>query len=235
MDASKLSTRWLFAPVAGVVTAGALAISGGLTSAQTPDPGTTETPGTTDSATPTAEQMPNFDEILAENLGVSVEELHDARAEAQDEYIDKLAEEGVITEQEAEDLKAWNPADSFREITEEVNLVEIRDFLLNEIAAHFNIERDALEEDLSEGMTFKEIAEEQNVDTENIRMRFQEQAEQMLDMAVQAELLTEEQAAEIDDLLDRLVNTFLGEEDDEMMDGATDSTNEADETPTTTP
>ena len=237
MDATKLSTRWLFAPVVGVVTAGALAISGGFTSAQSPTPDATETPGAGETTTPTAEQLPNYDEILAEKLEVSVEELRDARSEAQDDYIDELVEAGVLTDQEAEDLKAWNPGETLRELISEGNLVQIRDFLLTEVAGLFDMEREALEEDLSEGMSLKEIAEEQDISNDEIQTRLQDHVDEVLDMATQNGLLSEEQATDINDFVDRMVNAFFGE--DEMTDGmtqdGTDSTPEAGETPAETP
>jgi hypothetical protein len=242
----RFSKRWLFAPL-GAVTAGALVLSGGLSSAQTPDPGETRTPGATatpvttgtpganqtpaDPMAPSAADLPHYDEILAEELDISLDELRDARERAQERYIDELVEADVITEEQAEQLKDWNPVEKIRDALERVNVVALRDFLVVQIAGVYDMDRQELERELSEGKTLKEIAEEQDVDTNEIRTNFQEQADGMLDMAVQSNALTQEQADAISDAIDNVMDAIFDDDSGALPDVNTPDVNGT-ETPT---
>lgn len=245
----RFSKRWLFAPL-GAVTAGALVLSGGLSSAQTPEPGETRTPAATatpvipgtpgtdqtptDPMAPSSADLPHFDEILAEELDISLEELRDARESAQERYIDELVEAEVITEEEAQQLKDWNPVDKIRDALERVNVVELRDFLVVQIAGVYDMDRQVLERELSEGKSLKEIAEDQDVDTNEIRTNFQRQADSMLGMAVQGNALTQEQADSISEAIDHVTEAIFDDGSGNLPDVDTpdvDTTPESNGTP----
>src|SRR5688500_20345082 len=86
--------------VAGLIAVTALGVGGA--SAQTPSPADADGPG-------------GYPELLAEELGISVEELNEARLNARNALIDEEVAKGKLAEEQGEELKSRELGEGIRE------------------------------------------------------------------------------------------------------------------------
>ena len=86
--------------VAGLIAVTALGYGG--VAAQTPSPADADGPG-------------RYAELLAEELGISVEELNEARLNARNALIDEKVAEGNLTQEQGEELKARELGEGIRD------------------------------------------------------------------------------------------------------------------------
>ncbi len=205
MNPGTLGGRWLLLPLGGVVAAAALVFSGGLSSAQTPEP--TNTP--TETPTPVANDYQSYDALLADELGISEAELTDARDNARDAYIDQLVDADVLTQAEADDLKAWLPDQLFDKEIDLAKLAKARSFVITQIADAFDMDRDELEQDLADGMSLKQIAEAQDVTVEDLGTQLRSRIDDMIDFAVGFGVLTEQQGADLSDGVSSILDAIV--------------------------
>jgi predicted DNA-binding protein YlxM (UPF0122 family) len=185
--------------VGGIVAASVIFFSGGLTSAQTPEPGATGSTGSTGSTGPTgstAAAAPSYDDLLAEELGVSVDELRAAQATARDRYLDGLVTAGDLTAEQAANLKATSPGDVLGHAMDN-GFGYVRDLLLTELADAMGIDRQALEDGLSEGKSLEQIAQDNGVNADDIKADITSTVDQILNLAQQTGLLSEADAADL--------------------------------------
>ena len=212
---SNRTTRWLALPLVGAIAAGSIILSGSLTSAQTPGPGSTGTPTPEPGATGTPSSSgsgQSYDAILAEELGIGVEELRDAQSNARDRYFNELVESGDLTQAEAADLKASSPGEIAARALDSSELDMLREFALTQVASVMEMEPAELERQLDEGKSLSEIAEEQGISEQDIRNEIQGGVEQLIDLAVQAGLIDGVDAEELkQNARDFLDSTFEGQ------------------------
>jgi len=126
----------------------------------------------------------NMNELLAEELGVSVEELQTAREAAQGKATDQAVEEGLITEEQADLLRA---------------LRTLRDYLDPDaiLAEALGISVTDLEAARDEGKTISDLVEESGLDRETLASNARTVNEAAIQQAVEDGVISQTQADRI--------------------------------------
>lgn len=204
------SARWLLLAAGGVISAGAVLLSGGLSSAQSPTPGAPESSTPSTQGTSTTQDL-SYDEILAEELGISVEELRAAQSNATERYFDQLVASGDLTPEQAASLKTASAAEVIGEAVDNPGFDMVRNFALSQIANFLEMDRGELERQLSEGKSLKQVAEEQGLTEDDIRSELQSRADQLVGMIEQAGLVDSEQATDLRETIQSIIDDAVGE------------------------
>lgn len=199
--------------IAGAIVAGTL-LTATLVGAQ--DGGT---PTPTTEATPEAQQrLDAFLQKVADRLGVNVDDLKQAFKDAAKETIDELVAEGKLDADKAEELKS--------RIDEGKGLFPFGRFgpkhghrfghpgivfgVLDSAADAMGVSRQDLVNELRDGKSLAQIAQEHNVSVDALKNAMLQDAKAKLDEAVANGDLTQERADEIyakfQDRIDDLVN-----------------------------
>lgn len=132
-----------------------------------------------------------YDQALAAELGVSVDDLLAAREAARDAALDILVEKGDLTQDEA---------DAIRENAAlQETLKAERDAIL---ADALGISVDELEAARADGQSLREIAEEQGIDPADLQLTLEIAYETRIQEMVDAGTLTAEQAQRLLDRVD---------------------------------
>ena len=124
-----------------------------------------------------------YDQALAAELGVSVDDLLAARETAKDAALDIMVENGDLTQDEADAIRD-------RAVLQAM-LKDERDSIL---ADALGISADELEAARAEGKTIREIAEEQGIDLADLQATIESAFETRLQELVDAGTITQEQA-----------------------------------------
>lgn len=122
-----------------------------------------------------------LDEYLAQALNISVEELQEARDEARQKAIDQALEDGKLTAEQAEMMKAQEALKKYID----KNVL---------IAKALGIDSSELEEALADGKRLPELLEEFGVDPAEFREAMQTAFEEAVQQAVTDGAITQEQA-----------------------------------------
>jgi len=128
-----------------------------------------------------------MDELLAEELGITVEELNAARQRAQARAIDQAVQDGRLTQEQADELKARQALAAYLE----------PDALMAD-ALGMTVEE--LQDARAAGKRLPEIIESQGLDMDDFRDALQQAHEDAVQRAVADGVITQEQA---DQFLDR--------------------------------
>jgi len=119
--------------------------------------------------------------FLAEELGVSVEELQSAMETARDKAIDQAVAEGALTADQAEQMKAFAALRGY--LDKEALMAEALGLSVEELrAAH------------EDGATLPEIYADQGLEMETFQANLRAAYEKAIDEAVSAGVITQEQA-----------------------------------------
>ena len=208
---NRKDARWLLLAAGGVCAAAVLALSGGFTSAQTPDstptPPTDSTPGQTPGTT---SGTPTYEDLLAEELDIGVEELRQAQSTARDRYFDALVDSGALTQEQAANLKATSSGEIISR-TMDSGIGMLRGVALSILAGAMDMDRQELEQGLNEGKSLDEIAEEQGIDTNDVRAEIESAADDLIGMIQNAGLIDQQQAADLRQTIDRVIDDLFGE------------------------
>ncbi len=192
----------------------AVAVAGAQESTPTPSP----------SATDNADEdtrCEDYRDTLAENLGVSREELDAALKQTQLDMIDQAVADGKLDEDEAADLKERieNADDvkcpGFPGPRPHKPLLRGLHWLGENAAEILGLDVDELKEKVADGMSLAEIADEQGISEDDLKSKLLESAKADLDQKVEDGDLTQDQADEIyqhfSDNIDRIVNATPGD------------------------
>ncbi len=208
--------------VAAAIVAGTL-LTATLVGAQ--DGGGTPTPTT--EPTPEAQQrLDAFLQKVADQLGVSVDQLKEAFKNAATQTIDELVAEGKLDADKAEQIKSrieegqglfpfWRIDGKPGRWFEHPKLVF---GALDSAADAIGISRQDLIDELRDGKSLAQVAQEHNVSVDALKSAMLQDAKQKLDQAVADGTLTQERADElyanfesrIDDLVNRTWPQRLG-------------------------
>jgi len=183
------------AAVVAVLGVGAVMVGGAVTSAQEGDG-----------------PIGTFLERLADKLGIGQDELKTAIEETQNEMIDEGVAEGRLTEEQAERLKErieergfLGPLDRFG-IRAHVR-GQVGGLTVEAAATVLDVELDELLDELKDGKTMAEVAEDQGMSVEQFTEALLSQVKAQLDGLVAEGKLTQEQA---DQILQRTENNIDG-------------------------
>jgi len=181
----------------GVVALVAMAASTVVLADDPPMPGSFGRFGRWPGAARITEYFEQVREAVASKLGVSVDELADARQGARQEVVEQAVADGEITQEQADRMLSdehlgrpargpfdrrmgWGCADM------EANHAILADVL--------GLTVEELEAELGEGKTLRDLAEELGVDMDEVWDALQEAREAALQQAVEEGTLTQEQA-----------------------------------------
>ncbi len=121
------------------------------------------------------------DQLLADALGISVAELHEARVEARNTGIQQAADDGIITQDEADLLLAVM---AFKVTVDKAEL----------LTEALGISVDELMEAREDGLRMRELLEELELSPTDVREGLKEAFEAAVEDAVLSGEITEEQA-----------------------------------------
>jgi polyhydroxyalkanoate synthesis regulator phasin len=210
--------KWAFGGIALFTAAGAIAF-GAVTlrsdaSAQTPGPGG----GTAD--------VSRHDEILAQKLGVSVDELRTAREETRDQLIDEAVAAGKITAEQGARLKEAKLGEFLMKIGAlHEKLGNANGSLrigvagvvtsLDAAADLMKISREQLATELRSGKSLAQVASDHGVTRDQLKAALLGEAKTKLDEAVRNGRMTQAQADEayaaLQNRIDAMVDRVGGE------------------------
>ena len=205
-----------FLIIGGVVAAlavGIVAVAGVGAQEATPD----ASEDAEESETP---RLDHYLEVLAGNLGVSVEELEAALTQTQIDLINEKVADGTLTQEEADEIIAriesgeapnfppfigGHHGGPFHRIV--YNIVE-------SAADVLGMEVEDLQAELRDGNSLADVAEAQGVDVEQFKTDLQAALQAKIDEAVANETITEEMGARLSealaDSIDRIVEKVPG-------------------------
>ncbi len=121
------------------------------------------------------------DQLLADALGITVEDLQAARLKAEQAAVQKMLDEGWIGQKQADLMLAR---------------LALRDYLDRDVltAEALGITVEDLQAARDEGKTLRDLLDEQNIDPQDFRDALQEAHQAAIDQAVQEGVITQEQA-----------------------------------------
>jgi hypothetical protein len=126
----------------------------------------------------------DYDSFLADALGISVEELQEARQTAENAALDEAVARGYITEEQAELMKARNALMAY------IDKEEL-------IADALGISVDELQAAREEGKSIGTLIDELDLDASDVRDAVQANYEEAVQAAVEDGIITQDQADEI--------------------------------------
>jgi len=186
-------TRWGIGALAAVAVAGAVAVAVprlGTAQADDTEPG----------------RVARYQELLAKNLGVSVDDLKAAEKAARDQLIDEQVAAGKLTAEKAAKLKEMPPGQLLRGALAHGRGHRVRAVIGNILDAAANvihISRDVLVQELQQGKTIAQVASERGVSRDALKQGIVTAEKAKLNQAVANGKLTQAQA---DKLLQGLTN-----------------------------
>ncbi|MDQ4074659.1 MAG: hypothetical protein M3220_00265 [Chloroflexota bacterium] len=130
------------------------------------------------------EEVGNYNELLADALDITVEELEAAQQAAYEAMLEQAVAEGQITEEQAELLAARQALKQY--VEQEALLAEVLGMSVEE-----------LEEARDAGESWSEILEAQGLDGAELHAALQDAYEEAVQDAVEDGVITEEQADQI--------------------------------------
>ena len=191
----------------GVVVAGLIAVTAlgfGGASAQTPSPPDADGPG-------------RYTELLAEELGISVDELNDARLNARNALIDEKVAEGKLTEEQGDELKSRDLGEGIREHFGRGGPGGPGGKLMKAVVNVFQSAADIvglpveeLRERIAGGESLVEIAQSEGISEADLKADLVEKLTSDINAAVANGNMTQERAnmllENIDEMVDRAIN-----------------------------
>jgi hypothetical protein len=126
----------------------------------------------------------DYQQLLADELGITVQELQAAQEAAQQAAIDQALEQGLITEEQAADMEARRALQSY--LDRDAFLAQALGMTVEELRAAFD-----------EGKTPRDLMQERDLDPQTVRESIEAAVEAALAQAVADGVITQEQADEI--------------------------------------
>ena len=174
--------------------------------------------------TPEDRPADRYLELVADNLGVTVEELEGALTQSHIDLINEKAADGTITEEEAAEIieriesgegRLFPPFGGGQHGRHHGNFHRLYGMIVGNSAEVLGMEVDALKEELHAGNSLADVATAQGVDIEQFKAEVLAAIEADLDEKVADGAITQEQAdrilAKITESIDRIVEKVPGE------------------------
>jgi polyhydroxyalkanoate synthesis regulator phasin len=154
-----------------------------------------------------------YQELLAEKLGISVEELQAAQKAARDALIDEKVAAGDLTEEQAERLKNREPG-AFRGLGPRLGarvFHALKD-VLGAAAEVIGVTPEEARQGIANGNSLVEQAQAKGISEADLKASVLKKLEAQIDEAVNNDKLTEEQATRIKEGLEEHIDRFLNAE-----------------------
>jgi uncharacterized protein YidB (DUF937 family) len=194
--------------VAGLIAVTALGLGGA--SAQTPAPSDTDTPGG------------RYTELLAEELGISVDELNEARLSARNAAIDELVAEGKLTQEQGEEMKSHELGEGFREHFGKGpggKLVKAVVNVFQSAADIIGLPVEEVRERIAGGESLAEIAQSEGISADELKADLVAKLTTDINAAVASGELSQERANMLLEHLDEMVERAINHEGGQMGQG----------------
>jgi len=186
--------------VAGLIAVTALGLGGA--SAQTPSPADADGPG-------------RYTELLAEELGISVEELNEARLNARNAAIDEAVDAGKLTEAQGEKLKSRELGEGLRKHFGDRPGGKVMKAIVNvfqSAADIVGVPVEELRERIAGGESLVEIAQSEGISEADLKADLVEKLTADVNAAVANGTMTQERANQVLDNIDELVERAIEHE-----------------------
>ena len=186
-------TRWGIGALAAVAVAGAVAVAVprlGTAQADDTEPG----------------RVARYQELLAKNLGISVDALKAAEKAARDQLIDEQVAAGKLTAEKAAKMKEMPAGQLLRRAAAHGRGHRVRAVIggiLDAAANVMHVSRDVLVQELKQGKSIAQVASERGVSRDALKQGIVSAEKAKLDQAVANGKITQAQA---DKLLQGLTN-----------------------------
>jgi polyhydroxyalkanoate synthesis regulator phasin len=197
------SLKWVLGGVAGLALAGAIGLAalGGGAVAQAD--GTTRPPSA-------------YETALAQQLGISVDQLQAAQKAALDSVVDQQVQAGNLTAEQGARIKAAGPGELRSGLARRAigHMKATAGHLLDSAAKAIGISKDEVKTGLQNGQSLAQIAAAHNVSADQLKNGITVDVNARLEDAVKAGKLTQPQADKImsglNSHLDKLINRTRG-------------------------
>lgn len=135
----------------------------------------------------------DYDQLLADALGITVKELQAAREKANQAAIEQALEEGLITQEQVDQMQAREELGQARK--------DVQSYLDREalMASALGISIEELQAALAEGKTYRDLVSELELELATVREKLQAAVEAALAQAVKDGVITQEQADAMQD------------------------------------
>jgi hypothetical protein len=174
-------------------------------------PGVQPSPGVQTTPIPGRASLKAYDELLAEELGVSVTELNNASATANQRYFDQLQSQGLISSEEADFLKGLVPDELAAGLLSVFEPEPLREAFIKRTAQALNMDEATLERELREGKSLLEIAESQSVSRDSLRGRLNEAVDDVFAWLENAGIISANTADSLQDKINDLLDSLKKE------------------------
>ena len=186
--------------VAGLIAVTALGLGGA--SAQTPSPADADGPG-------------RYAELLAEELGISVEELNEARLNARNAAIDEAVDAGKLTEEQGEELKSRELGEGLRKHFGDRPGGKVMKAVMNvfqSAAEIVGVPVEELRERIAGGESLVEIAQSKGISEADLKADLVEKLTADVNAAVANGTMTQERANQVLENIDEIVERAIDHE-----------------------
>ena len=174
-------------------------------------PGAQATPGVQTTPIPGRASLKAYDALLAEELGISVTELNNASAAANQRYFDQLQSQGLISSEEADFLKSLVPDELAAGLLSVFEPEPLREAFIKRTAQALNMDEATLERELREGKSLLEIAESQSVSRDSLRGRLNDAVDDVFAWLENAGIISASTADSLQDKLNDLLDSLKKE------------------------
>ena len=150
-----------------------------------------------------------YQELLAQQLGISVEQLQTAQRAARDQLLDAAVAEGRLTAEQAEKLKSL-PVGAGLRIRHRIGHA-IRG-AITAAAEFLGLTTDEVRQGLEDGKSLADLATEQGKDVEGLKNAIKTDIETDIDAAVQSGKITQERADRLKQNLEERLDNIVSHE-----------------------
>ena len=186
--------------VAGLIALTALGFGGA--SAQTPGP----TPAH-------AEHGGRYTELLADELGISVDELNEARLNARNAAIDELVDQGKLTAEQGEELKARDLGEGIKNrFGQRGKIAKAIVNVFQSAADIVGVPVEELRERIAGGESLVEIAQSKGISEDKLKADLETKLTADINAAVANGTMNQERADALLDNLDEMIERAINHE-----------------------
>jgi membrane peptidoglycan carboxypeptidase len=153
------------------------------------------------------ERRAQYEQMLAQELGISVDQLKDAQLDARNAVIDQALANGAITAEQAEKMKNTAPGELRRHAGKAIRHAAADVFAA--AAKTIGISTDELKQQLSQGQSLAGVAANHNVSRDQLKAGIMTEVNAQLQTAVANSNLTQEQADKLADGVSQRLDSVI--------------------------
>jgi hypothetical protein len=160
-----------------------------------------------------AEKRAHRQEVLAQQLGVSVQELQTALKETRDQLIDEALKAGRITPEQAQKLRDAKPGAVRERIKQRIGdgkglVAGIKD-IMGTVATSLKVTPEQLKQEMSSGKSLAQVAADHGVSRDQLKATILNEAKSKLNAAASNGTITQETSAKLYNALSQRIDQLL--------------------------